>query len=109
MAEYIERSAAVKIAEKYGLTNGSALGLHSGVADCIESEILTVPAADVALVRYGRWIEEADGSHFCSECARDARWKVDDISGTNVSFVEELSNYCPSCGAIMVEEVSEWD
>ena len=26
MAEYIEREAAVKVAEKYGLANGSALG-----------------------------------------------------------------------------------
>ena len=28
MAEYIEREAAVEIAEKYGLTNGVVLGVH---------------------------------------------------------------------------------
>ena len=39
MAEYIEREAAVKVAEKYGLANGSALGRHTGLADCIASEI----------------------------------------------------------------------
>lgn len=47
MAEYIKREAAVKVAEKYGLANGSALGRHTGLADCIASEIAIIPAADV--------------------------------------------------------------
>lgn len=50
MAEYIERDAAVKIAEKYGTCNGSALGRHSGIADIIASSIDAIPAADVAPV-----------------------------------------------------------
>lgn len=50
MAEYIEREAAVKIAERYGLTRGSVLGRHTGIADCIASEIDQLPAADVAPV-----------------------------------------------------------
>nr|DAW26857.1 MAG TPA: hypothetical protein [Caudoviricetes sp.] len=50
MADYIERKAAVKIAEKYGLANGSVLGRHTGLADCIASEIASLPAADVAPV-----------------------------------------------------------
>ena len=39
MPEYIEREEGVKVAEKYGLANGSALGRHTGLADCIASEI----------------------------------------------------------------------
>lgn len=54
MAEYIEREAAVKIAERYSLANGSALGRHSGLADCIASEIAALPAADV--VPAAQWI-----------------------------------------------------
>lgn len=50
MPEFVERQAAVKIAEKYGLTDGSVLGQHSGLADCIASEIESLPAADVAFV-----------------------------------------------------------
>lgn len=50
MAEYIKREDAVKIAEKYGLVNGSVLGRHTGLADYIASEIAAVPAADVAPV-----------------------------------------------------------
>lgn len=50
MVEYIDREAAVKIAEKYGLANGSVLGRHTGMADCIASEIAALPAADVVPV-----------------------------------------------------------
>lgn len=50
MADYIKRTDAVKIAEKYGLANGSVLGRHTGLADCIASEISGLPAADVAEV-----------------------------------------------------------
>lgn len=50
MTDYISRDAAVKIAEKYGLANGSVLGRHTGLADCIASEISALPAADVAEV-----------------------------------------------------------
>ena len=48
--EYISREAAVKIAEKYGLADGSVLGRHTGLADCIASEISALPAADVVEV-----------------------------------------------------------
>lgn len=50
MADYIRRDDAVKITEKYGLANGSVLGRHTGLADCIASEISGLPAADVAPV-----------------------------------------------------------
>lgn len=50
MTDYIKRTDAVKIAEKYGLANGSVLGRHTGLADCIASEISALPAADVAEV-----------------------------------------------------------
>lgn len=50
MAEYIKRTDAVKIAEKYGLANGSVLGRHTGLADCIARDISELPAADVVPV-----------------------------------------------------------
>ena len=50
MTDYIRRTDAVKIAEKYGLANGSVLGRHTGLAACIASEISGLPAAYVAEV-----------------------------------------------------------
>ena len=89
MAEYIEREAAVKVAEKYGLANGSALGRHTGLADCIASEIADIPTADVAPVRHGRWVcVDTDTEQFflCNRCKKKEYWE---------------SDYCPNCGCRM--------
>ena len=93
MAEYIEREAVVKIAERYGLTNGSALGRHTGIADCIASEIKATPVADVAPVVHGRWgmgrfnLETGDYEEQCIRCR---------------NFSKEYGKpYCPNCGAKM--------
>ena len=95
MTDYIKRTDAVKIAEKYGLANGSALGRHTGLADCIASEILSLPAADVAPVRHGRWIkdeffsDEVNNGEKCSQC------------GELIGWFGNLPKYCPGCGALM--------
>ena len=83
MTDYIKRTDAVKIAEKYGLANGSVLGRHTGLADCIARDISELPAADVAPVRHGRWL--LDGS--CSECMANP--------------LTTHKKYCPNCGAKM--------
>lgn len=99
MVEYIKREDAIKIAEKYGLANGSVLGRHTELADCIASEIATIPAADVVPVIRGRWLtwdekfpDKVNGKNlgvFCSECENHADYS---------------SPYCPHCGARMDEE-----
>ena len=89
MADYIDRDAAKKVAERYGCTYGAALGRHSGLADCIAREIEALPAADVSPVRHGRWIlieTDEEQFFFCSECENKEYWE---------------SDFCPSCGAKM--------
>ena len=81
MTDYIRRTDAVKIAEKYGLANGSVLGRHTGLADCIAREISGLPAADVAEVvrcRDCRWrgIEECAMFYRC-ECGEQHTWETD--------------------------------
>ena len=91
MTDYIRREDAIKIAERYGLANGSVLGRHTGLADCIASEISGLPAADVAPVVHGRWV---DGK--CSNCGVDI--PTDDLR--DVIF-ESDCHFCYSCGAKM--------
>ena len=98
MAEYIDREAAIKIAESYGLKNGSAFGRHSGIADCIAEAISIIPSADVAQVRHGRWLtweEQFPGEKprrsnnlgvFCDKCHNHA---------------DNRTDFCPHCGAKM--------
>lgn len=99
MAEYIEREAAQKVAERYGCTSGATLGRHSGLADCIASEIEALPAADVAPVRHGNW--DSSGKYMfvngdlavrCSECGCSLRQE---------EYEKFYWNYCPVCGARM--------
>ena len=95
MADYIERKAAVKIAEKYGLANGSVLGRHTGLADCIASEIASLPVADVAPVVHGRWEQDAYGDWYYTNC--------DEVVAICESGRERTYRkpYCPNCGAKM--------
>lgn len=102
MSDYISREAAVKIAQKYGLTNGSALGRHSGLADCIAIEIEGLPAADVEPVRHGRW--EGVPNAFVSVASKDGSYHG---NATTCSACHEVNpnayktNFCPICGAKM--------
>lgn len=70
MSDFISREAAVKIAEKYGLGDGFVLGRHTGLADCIASEISALPAADVAPVVHGWWkkVRKSRSTWECSVC-----------------------------------------
>ena len=100
MSDYISREAAVKIAQKYGLANGSALGRHTGLADCIAIEIEGLPAADVEPGRHGEWLRTDDDWNSlvtiqCSACGGEWCFEVDEdvqLPGYN---------YCPGCGCKM--------
>lgn len=94
--DYISRDAAVKIAEKYGLADGSVLGRHTGLADCIASEISGLPAADVAEVAHAKWILDRYPclpARECSRCTIMIPWMK--------QVPEQFWQYCPNCGARM--------
>ena len=90
MTDYIKRTDAVKIAEKYGLANGSVLVRHTGLADCIASEISCLPAADVAQVVHGQWVDNGIPDSILNGCS------VCGFTCGSSSFF-----YCPNCGARM--------
>lgn len=97
MDEYIEREAAIEEIEK---REYFMLGNKTIHVEAMKTFIRNRPAADVAPVRHGRWIEHKhfhhdnyiDSTYECSECK-----------------VEEpfTSNYCPNCGAKMDGETNE--
>lgn len=97
MSDYISREAAVKIAQKYGLVNGSALGRHTGLADCIAIKIEGLPAADVEPVRRGRWLDYMCRDWHCSECGE----KISKVRNVDGYCYDDKPNYCPNCGAKM--------
>ena len=101
MAEYIDREALLK--RRHGCKNDCSTcdffleedSWCSGEVYVLD--ILRIPAADVAPVVHGEWVDEgfyADGSakhaFHCSNCGHHIiEWK------------DDTSNYCPNCGARM--------
>ena len=84
MAEYIEREAAIEAVE-----HAFAKGLEPS------QYIEIIPAADVAPVRHGKWVNKGDYA-VCTECG--------ERSGTQYDGVEPIplmTKLCPSCGAKM--------
>lgn len=81
MKEYIERASVHSIIEQtstFAFTRG---GMHERVD--------SLPAADVAPVRHGRWILlSKNGSGVCSECNRQ-------------DHIDPLATHCRYCGALM--------
>ena len=91
MAEYIEREAL-----KSKLKNMEATSPNKVYQNAMEDMIYyfipkiidEIPAADVAPVRHGCWIECNYGLTFeCSECKYPTEYS--------------LTDYCPKCGAKM--------
>lgn len=101
MEEYIERAAVEKFIED-GLNNPDKNKAFGHDAIEIMAEIHYMPAADVAEVRHGRWIEDERtytgpglANNLCSVCGEIAgAWKEG-------LAPERKWAYCPACGALM--------
>lgn len=87
MAEYIEREAAI---ESLPVAYDSAI-----------NALRNVPAADVAPVVHGRWIEQEDPMldvyYTCSVCKEDFYIETTGYPEKDMF----LYTYCPNCGAKM--------
>ena len=86
MKEYIERAQLLK---NLGYDETRRADVLPGSTFDI---VLKEPAADVAEVRHGRWIDGV-----CSECGFDAMY----YKGIPAQV---YTDYCPSCGARMDKE-----
>ena len=117
MAEYIKRESAIDavLDVLYDTTDIDLSG------EKLEAAILNVQAADVAPVRHGRWLLQANNERTnyrwnvtaeCSECCDEKKeiwagffpnvpdWLARDVALESAKSVK-LSNYCPNCGAKM--------
>lgn len=81
--EYIERETLIS------RING--MGYHEQIKNNLLFIARMIPAADVAPVRRGRWLEE-DGIQICSECGEEHEWE------------DYRAPYCDTCGAKMDKE-----
>ncbi len=98
MAEYIKREELIKFPIRrnhYDKKHGDEHFIN-GVETVLEYAE-NLPAADVAPVRHGRWIDHKAGEqnrvNVCIECSECNTWFGHDCYAK--------PNYCPNCGAQM--------
>ena len=101
MDEYIEREAISEEIRKYYYKNPPNFSYGEGFdrgLDRAQRAILDAPAADVAPVRHGRWVQV-----ICHEEFEDGF--VDRVkeccSVCHAPNGRKTTNYCPDCGAKM--------
>ena len=98
MAEYIDREAVVRELNKtYDHMNAMGAQFYSGFMNAVH-RIKDFPAADVAPVRHGRWMNANSRpktyERTCTACGGLAYF-----CGIGCSY-----KYCPNCGAKMAGE-----
>ena len=89
--EYIEREALLCMVQPDDPGDEMAVITIATAKKVIRRLAHCCPAADVAPVRRGRWIEE-DGIQICSECGEEHEWE------------DYRAPYCDTCGAKMAEK-----
>lgn len=98
MSDYIKREDAVNA---IGIRWGKRESPAKDIKRTIYRNLVAIPSADVAPIRHGEWkFDNETDSFFCSECNAEALLKCVVCGGC----IQELSEYCPNCGAKMDEE-----
>lgn len=99
MTDYISREAAIK--SLCNLVPHTCNRTDCGFACQSANAILSIPAADVRPVVLGKWIPVTNGrgGFECSLCHEYAPSFRDGV--------ENLSNFCPNCGADMRKQEEE--
>lgn len=115
MTEYIDREAIVhriKDMPTYwadsGGVYGRAMKYPEGMLYCedVVNSIKNAPSAHVIPVRHAKWVDRYSGKYAnqlyeCSECKCRASYKFENDSLDIGLWVQDLTDYCPNCGARM--------
>ena len=91
MAEYIKRDTAIRAVMAAKWVDGSDGAMAMEI-------VASPPAADVAPVVHGRWIQVDSTKCRCSHC---------DIIALIALYPHGDKNFCPNCGAKMDMEVED--
>ena len=101
MAEYIEREVALALVKPDAPEDEKAAVTIATAKKLARSLVRRAPAADVAPVVHGRWIEQEDQMldvyYTCSACKED--FYIETTGYTEKDLF--LYTYCPNCGAKM--------
>ena len=96
MTDFISREAAIENAISQMRVSKSEL--------CMSERLMNLPAADVRPVVRGKWLTGNDNprtyGRIRAMCGRCGAFALAEMVNTG-SYKEQLSNFCPNCGAKM--------
>ena len=108
MAEYINRKSVYETACEGCILHGIPFGSCYAEEPCgrLFEAFVSAPTADVVEVVHGRWVDRYNGKYAnplyeCSECKGTARYQQNYDVLDNGLWLQDLSDYCPNCGAKM--------
>ena len=101
MAEYIKREDVLEFSRIFVDQVWETGGYRNCTTIAVPAEkIEEIPSADVAEVKHGKWIEQEDGfgdAYYDCSCCGESFCLIDGTPTDN------MYNFCPNCGARMVE------
>ena len=99
--KYIDSEAFFKVINTlpYKDTSYPDASVYNGAISDVADMLTHFPAADVVEVRHGKWEWNNKDEYFysCSNCGHEAY-------GNTAEIASGFYNYCPRCGAKMVNE-----
>ena len=108
MADYIEKEAAKEAILSWAVCiNHPELLSKEDTMHCIDN----LPAADVAPVRHGEWIEYETSSYAGTDDFGEPKWVPKKFFRCSIcrKGTAVRSHFCPNCGADMREVDNETD
>ena len=74
--------------------------------DTVERAVTNAPTIEAEPVRHGEWVDRygnkyANHLYECSVCGEKALWRFEVNALGNEIEVQDLSDFCPNCGAKM--------
>lgn len=97
MDDYISRKAAIAYireqseeCQKAFEELGGESGIYADAYNDLAEDFYSIPAADVAPVVHGRWVDAGRGIKACSNCNHGIK-----------EHMACANHYCPNCGAKM--------
>ena len=97
MTDYISREAAIAYireqseeCQKAFEELGGESGIYADAYNDLAEDFYSIPAADVAPVVHGRWVDAGRGIKACSNCNHGIK-----------EHMACANHYCPNCGAKM--------
>ena len=106
MDEYITREAAIAYireqseeCQKAFEELGGESGIYADAYNDLAEDFYSIPAADVAPVRHGKWVHSRYEN--CSEQFEMVKCSCCGCEAYAMAFYVRDGNYCPNCGAKM--------